>query len=127
MSDTTPRGIRIQVEPEYRADQSDPDRDHYLFAYRIRISNVGEQTATLRSRHWVITNANGHTEEVRGPGVVGEEPELAPGEAFEYVSYCPLNTPVGTMHGSYRMEADSGEHYDAKISVFRLAVPGLLN
>lgn len=122
MSDTLTRGIRITVRPQYMAEQSDPSQDHYLFAYFITIANEGNETVQLRSRHWIITNGEGHTEEVQGPGVVGEQPVLAPGEVYEYNSFCPLNTPVGTMQGSFRMETRNGEGFDAKIEVFRLAL-----
>lgn len=122
MSDTLTRGIRITVRPQYMAEQSDPSQDHYLFAYFITIANEGNETVQLRSRHWIITNGEGHTEEVQGPGVVGEQPVLAPGEVYEYNSFCPLNTPVGTMQGSFRMETGDGESFDAKIEVFRLAL-----
>jgi ApaG protein len=93
----------------------------------VRISNVGNETAQLVSREWVITNAEGEVERVKGPGVVGEQPVLAPGSAFEYSSFCPLKTSVGSMHGSYQMVTDKGDTFDAIIEPFTLAVPNALN
>lgn len=128
MSDTTTRGVRILVRPRFIPEQSDPDNGQWLFAYHITIRNTGEETVQLVSRHWVITNGEGHIEEVRGPGVVGYQPVLRPGEEFEYTSGCPLSTPVGTMHGEFNMVVpDSGEKFDARIEPFRLAVPRALN
>ena len=128
MSDTTTRGVRILVRPRFIPEQSDPDNSQWLFAYHITIRNGGQQTVQLISRHWVITNGEGKVEEVRGPGVVGYQPVLKPGEEFEYTSGCPLTTPVGTMHGEFNMVVPgSGEKFDAKIEPFRLAVPKALN
>lgn len=127
MSDTTTRGIRIQVKSTYLADRSSPKESSYLFMYEVRISNVGGETAQLVSREWVITNAEGEVERVKGPGVVGEQPVLAPGGSFEYRSYCPLKTNVGSMHGSYQMITAGGEQFDAIIAPFTLAVPNALN
>jgi ApaG protein len=128
MSDTTTRGVRILVRPRFIPEQSDPDNGQWLFAYHITIRNLGEQTVQLISRHWVITNGEGKVEEVRGPGVVGYQPILKPGEEFEYTSGCPLTTPVGTMHGEFNMiVSGSGEKFDAVIEPFRLAVPKALN
>ena len=128
MSDTTTRGVRILVRPRFIPEQSDPDNSQWLFAYHITIRNDGQQTVQLISRHWVITNGEGKVEEVRGPGVVGYQPVLKPGEEFEYTSGCPLTTPVGTMHGEFnRVVPGSGEKFDAKIEPFRLAVPRALN
>ena len=128
MSDTITRGVRIVVRPRYLPEQSDSQRGQYLFAYHITIRNEGADTVQLESRHWVITDGEGRVEEVRGPGVVGYQPVLKPGEEFEYTSGCPLPTPVGTMHGSFQMVVQgSGEKFDARISPFRLAVPRLLN
>src|ERR1700741_4398700 len=126
-SDETTRGVRIVVQSRYVPEQSAPDREHWLFAYTVRISNEGDTTVQLVSRHWIITNGEGHVEEVRGPGVVGQQPTLKPGEEFRYTSACPLNTPVGTMHGSFQMVPAGGEAFDAKIEPFRLARPGILN
>ncbi|MDJ0711907.1 MAG: Co2+/Mg2+ efflux protein ApaG [Woeseiaceae bacterium] len=119
--------IRIQVATSYMDDQSEPDADRYVFAYTITIMNDGDEPATLRSRHWVITDANGKVQEVSGDGVVGEQPHLNPGERFRYSSGAVLETPVGAMQGMYRMETDSGDHFDAPIAPFTLAVPGLLH
>lgn len=127
MSDTTTRGIRIQVSSFYDAERSSPQEDYYFFAYQVRITNVGMETAQLLSREWIITNANGEVQKVQGPGVVGEQPVLAPGETFEYTSFCPLNTAVGSMHGSYRMVSGRGESFDAEIAPFSLAVPNAVN
>jgi ApaG protein len=127
VSTTVTRGVRVAVEPRYLPEQSDPNNRHYLFAYQVTIRNEGEQPVQLMSRHWVITNGEGHVEEVRGAGVVGYQPRLAPGEQFQYTSGCPLDTPVGTMHGSFQMVVEGGEKFDAAISPFRLAVPGILN
>lgn len=127
MGDTSTRGVRIIVQPRYLAEQSNPGEDRYLFAYHVVIRNEGEIPVQLLNRHWVITNGDGKVEEVRGPGVVGYQPKLNPGQAFEYTSGCPLDTPVGTMHGSFQMTSEKGDHFDALIDPFRLAVPGCLN
>lgn len=119
--------IRIQVATQYVDDQSEPESDRYVFAYTITISNDGDIAAQLISRHWIITDANGKVQEVIGDGVVGEQPYLNPGEAFEYSSGAVLETPVGAMQGLYRMEADGGFNFDAQIPPFTLAVPGTLN
>lgn len=128
MSNTVTRGIRILVQPRFVPEQSDPADGQYLFAYHITIRNEGSQTVQLLSRHWVITDGEGKVEEVRGPGVVGYQPVLKPGEEFQYTSGCPLGTPVGTMHGEFNMVlAETGERFDARIAPFRLAVPKVLN
>jgi ApaG protein len=127
MSDTTTRGVRVQVQSVFVPDRSAPQDNHYFFAYRVRISNVGAETVHLMSREWVITDANGNVERVQGPGVVGEQPVLEPGESFEYTSFCPLPTAIGSMQGSYQMVAASGERFDAEIAPFSLAVPTALN
>jgi len=127
MSDTTTRGIRIQVKSSYLADRSSTRDSQYLFSYHIRISNVGSETAQLVSREWIITSADGEVERVKGPGVVGEQPVLAPGAAFEYTSYCPLKTTVGSMQGSYQMVTADGETFDAAIAPFTLAAPHALH
>jgi ApaG protein len=116
-------GIRVRVRSQYLPDQSDPSSDRYVFAYTITISNEGARTAQLRTRHWIITDARGSVEEVRGDGVVGEQPRLSPGQSFEYTSGCVLTTPVGTMHGTYRMWCDDGSYFDAVIAPFSLASP----
>jgi len=127
MSDTTTRGIRVQVESFYDEDKSSPDESYYFFAYQVRISNVGHETAQLISREWIITDAQGREQRVQGPGVVGEQPVLSPGETFEYTSFCPLPTPVGTMHGSYQMVTRTGDRFDAAIAPFSLAAPHAVN
>jgi ApaG protein len=127
MSDTTTQGIRVQVESLYDEDRSAPQENYFFFAYRVRISNVGSESAQLLSREWIITDANGYQQQVQGPGVVGEQPVLAPGEEFEYTSFCPLSTPVGSMHGSYRMVRENGDAFDAVIAPFSLAVPHSVN
>jgi len=127
MSETVTRGVRVLVQPRYMPEQSEPSKSHFLFAYHVTIRNESEITVQLLSRHWVITDGEGKVEEVRGPGVVGYQPLLKPGEQFQYTSGCPLGTPVGTMHGSYQMEAEDGSQFDAQIDPFRLAVPRMLN
>ena len=126
-SATTTRGIRIEVRSEYLAERSSPRDGSYLFQYDVRISNVGSETAQLISREWIITNADGEVERVKGPGVIGEQPVLPPGSSFEYTSYCPLKTAVGSMHGSYRMVRPDGLSFEARIAPFTLAVPTALN
>jgi ApaG protein len=126
-SDTTTRGIRIQVSSRYLQERSSPREGTYLFTYHVRISNVGAETAQLVSREWIITNADGEVERVKGPGVVGEQPVLPPGGSFEYDSFCPLKTAVGSMQGSYQMVTVGGEKFDAVIAPFTLAVPNALN
>lgn len=125
MSDTTTLGIRIEVQSEYLADRS--DRETFFFAYHVRISNVGEETAQLVSREWIITDSDGNVERVQGPGVVGDYPVLDSGQSYEYTSFCPLPTPLGTMHGSYTMRTRSGRTFEALIEPFTLAVPGVVN
>lgn len=119
--------LRIQVATQYVDDQSEPDIDRYVFAYTITIKNLSNVPAQLLSRHWLITDANGKVQEVSGDGVVGEQPKLDPGETFRYSSGAILETPVGAMQGSYRMQADDGIDFDAPIPAFTLAVPGVLH
>ena len=126
-SDTTTRGIRIEVQSVYMPERSAPSDGQYLFEYHVRVSNVGDETAQLISREWIITNADGEVERVKGPGVVGEKPVLTPGTSFEYRSFCPLKTSVGSMQGSYQMVTANGDQFDAMISPFTLAVPNALN
>jgi ApaG protein len=116
-------GIRVRVQSHYLADQSSPPDGRYVFAYTITISNEGSATAQLRTRHWIITDGRGTVEEVRGDGVVGEQPRLSPGQSFQYTSGCVLTTPIGTMQGSYRMWKDDGSYFDAQIAPFSLASP----
>ena len=119
--------IEVIVATRFLEDQSIPEDDRYVFAYTIRIVNLGEVPARLLSRHWIITDANGKVQEVRGEGVVGEQPWLRPGEHFEYTSGAVLETPLGTMHGSYQMLADDGTRFDAEISPFTLSIPRTLH
>lgn len=121
------RGIEVAVESSYVPEQSEPDHEQWFFAYRVRIANQGDATVQLLTRHWIITDANGKTEEVRGPGVVGKQPILAPGEAFEYTSACPLGTAFGTMHGTYHMQVRGGDAFDAEIAPFTLAAPNAVH
>jgi len=123
MYSETTRDIKVTVRPVYLEDQSSPAEHHFVWAYHVRIENLGRRTVRLRSRHWRITDANGRLQEVRGPGVVGEQPELKPGEAFEYTSGTPLGTPSGIMVGSYRMEAVDGETFDIAVPAFSLDSP----
>lgn len=123
----SPYRIRVSVETQYLDDQSAPDEDRYVFAYTITIENAGTVAAQLISRHWLITDANDKLQEVRGEGVVGEQPHLKPGEAFRYTSAAMIETPVGTMHGSYQMVADDGQAFDAEISPFSLTMPRVLH
>lgn len=127
MSDTTTNGIRVQVTTKYLAERSAPREQEFWFAYFIRISNVGEETAQLVSRHWIITNADGEEQEVRGEGVVGEQPVLEPGAVYNYNSFCNLKTSVGTMHGEYTMVRPTGDTFEARIAPFTLAIPNALN
>ena len=127
MSDATTRGIQVQIESFYDEERSSPQESYYFFSYRARITNLGAETAQLVSRDWLITDGNGESQRVQGPGVVGEQPVLAPGETFEYTSFCPLPTPVGTMQGSYGMVLASGESFDAEIAPFSLAIPHAVN
>ncbi len=127
MSDTITRGVRVQTEGFFIPERSAPERGYYFFAYRVRISNEGPRRVQLISRRWVITDANGEVKEVQGAGVIGEQPSLEPGQSFEYVSACPLPTPVGAMQGSYQMVYGDGEGFDAEIAPFTLARPGVLN
>jgi ApaG protein len=117
------RGVVVQVKSTFVPEQSQPLQQRWFFAYRIRITNQGEETVQLISRHWIITDANGRIEEVVGPGVVGEQPVLRSGESFEYTSFCPLGTPFGTMRGAYQMTTEDGEEFDAEIAAFDLSEP----
>ena len=123
MSDEVTEGIRVGAAAFYLPQESDPDEDRYAFGYTIVIANEGDRPAQLLSRHWVIIDANGHREEVRGPGVVGETPRLEPGQAFKYQSFCPIKTTWGTMEGSYTMQRDDGEKFEARIGRFYLRLP----
>ena len=127
MSDTTTRGVRVEVKSIFIRERSSIEDEYFFFAYRVKISNVDESVVQLVSRRWVITDGDGQVEEVEGPGVVGEQPLLRSGQSFEYTSFCPLSTPVGTMHGTFQMIGEEGEPFDAVISPFTLAVPGVVN
>jgi ApaG protein len=123
---TNQHKIRVVVDTSYLAEQSNPGERRYVFSYTITIRNEGNVPARLLTRHWIITDSNGKVQEVRGEGVVGEQPYLKPGQGFRYSSGAVLETPVGAMQGSYQMVADDGEQFDAPIAAFRLAMPGLL-
>lgn len=127
MSVTTTNGIRVEVVSAYLPERSSPRQRQYLFAYHVTIANVGEETAQLQSRRWVITDGNGEVQTVEGPGVVGEQPVLEPGTTFDYTSFCPLTTAFGTMHGHYVMIRPGGESFEAQIAPFMLAVPNAVN
>lgn len=115
--------IRVQVVPAYVQDQSDPRESRYFFSYTVEIHNGGHNTIQLISRHWIITDGTGRTEEVQGPGVVGQQPTLEPGDSFQYSSFCPLPTPTGSMEGSYLMMSSRGERFEVQIPRFILAEP----
>ena len=119
--------ISVDVQPAYIAEQSDPMNNQYVFAYTVTIKNTGNIPAKLLTRHWIITDGDGETQEVKGDGVVGENPHLKPGENFRYTSGTMMKTPIGTMHGSYQMIADDGVSFDAEIPSFSLNVPKMLH
>lgn len=123
MYERTTRGIRITVEPRYLENQSRPDDRAFVWAYTIKLANMGADTVTLRTRHWRITDGHGKVQEVRGPGVVGEEPTLKPGQGFQYTSGVPLTTPTGFMVGSYQLETAAGEIFTVDIPAFSLDSP----
>ena len=127
MSTALTNGIFVKVRSQYIPERSSVSGKQYAFAYTVSITNQGDVTARLESRHWIITDATGHVEEVRGPGVVGVQPRLHAGESFEYTSWCVLATPSGEMRGSYQMVTDAGERFDADIAPFLLALPHSLN
>jgi ApaG protein len=120
-------GIRVSVRSAFRPERSDPEKSRWLFAYTVRIANEGGVPAQLVARHWIITDAHGAKEEVVGDGVVGQQPRLEPGQHFEYTSFCVLQTPHGSMRGSYRMLRDDGATFEARIAPFPLLVPGTVN
>lgn len=124
---TMTQQINVDVDTLYIESESSPVNSQYVFAYTITITNTGTEAAKLMTRHWVITDANGHIEEVRGDGVVGEQPHLKPGEGFQYTSGAVLKTPIGTMSGSYQMVTDSGNNFDAEIPEFILSSPRTLH
>ena len=119
--------IKVEVETAFLPEQSAPQDNRYVFSYTITIRNEGPVAARLLTRHWIITDANGKVQEVRGDGVVGEQPHLKPGQGFRYSSGTVIETPVGAMQGSYQMEDDDGGRFDAPVAPFRLAMPGILN
>ncbi len=127
MSRAVTQGIRVTVRSTFRPERSSAAKGRFLFKYDVEIANEGSRAATLRSRHWIITDAGGATEEVKGDGVVGHQPHLEPGERFEYSSFCILRTPHGTMRGRYHMVRDDGVPFEAEIAPFTLVVPGTLN
>jgi ApaG protein len=126
-SEALTRGVRVYVEARYSPDHSDPRKSEWFFLYTITISNEGPETVQLLNRHWVITDASGVVEQVRGPGVVGHQPVLRQGEKFEYTSGCPLKTPFGSMQGSYEMSLENGERFLADVAPFALREPGALH
>ena len=120
-------GILIRVRPSYLAGQSDPEAGRWVWAYQVEIVNLSGSTGQLMARRWTITDAHGHVEEVRGPGVVGEQPVIAEGETFRYQSGVPLATPLGVMEGSYTLQDESGQQFEVPIAPFTLAVPHIIN
>lgn len=127
MSDTTTQGIRVQVKAAFWPERSLPEAGQWAFTYTVVLSNTGSDAATLRERFWLITDAEGHEEEVRGPGVVGRQPLLSPGDSFEYTSWAMLRTPFGTMRGRYRFVRPDGTSFEAEIGEFALAQPHAVN
>jgi ApaG protein len=123
MYSETTRAIKVTVRPFYLEQHSSPADSHYVWAYHVRIENEGAETVQLRNRHWQIIDAQGRQQEVRGPGVVGEQPVLAPGESFEYTSSCPLPTSSGFMVGDYEMETNMGENFLVRVPAFSLDTP----
>ena len=127
MSNTETEGVRVTVKAAFWPERSSPDNNQWAFTYAVTVKNEGTRAATLRARHWVITDANGRVEEVRGEGVVGKQPRLESGDSFEYTSWAMLRTPFGTMRGEYVMERIDGSRFDAKIGEFVLTQPNALN
>ena len=126
-SESVTRNISVRVESHYDPKRSEPGNERWFFVYTVRIANEGSDTVQLISRHWIITDANGEVEEVRGPGVIGEQPVLERDQSFEYSSGCPLGTSFGTMHGTYQMVTLNGEHFDVEIAPFALSLPHAIN
>ncbi len=122
-SEAITRGVRVSVRSRYAPEQSRPQDHEWVFIYTVRISNEGSETVQLLTRHWIITDGSGETKEVRGPGVVGQQPVLSPGQSFEYTSKSSIATPFGSMHGTYQMMTASGERFDAEIAPFALSEP----
>jgi ApaG protein len=127
MAENTRYEFSVSPKVTFLADQSDPDKNHYVFAYTITVTNTGSVAAQLVSRHWIITDAENHVQEVKGQGVVGKQPVLKPGESFEYTSGTSIPTAVGTMRGSYRMVAEDGLAFDVPIAPFTLSIPRTLH
>jgi ApaG protein len=127
MNEEMSKKVQVEADVTYQEEDSSPEDEVYVFSYEITIRNLNPFSVQLLSRHWIITDANGKTEEVRGPGVVGEQPVIAPGEDYTYTSFCPLKTPVGSMQGSYQMTTKEGQNFDAIITPFTLAIPGTLH
>jgi ApaG protein len=127
MSDAVTDNIRVEVLSRYSPENSHPLQDEWVFEYTVRVTNQGSDTVQLISRHWIITDALDHVEEVKGPGVVGEQPVLAPGESFKYSSWCPLKTPMGTMRGTYQMARAGGAQFDIQIAPFGLKAKYTVN
>jgi len=127
MTEDSTYTIEVQVQARFVADQSEPQANRYVFAYTVQLRNAGRVPARLLTRHWMITDANGRVQEVRGDGVIGEQPWMRPGDRFEYTSGAVLETPVGTMGGSYQMLADDGTRFDAPIPTFTLSIPRTLH
>ena len=126
-SEAVTNNVRVEVESQYAPERSQPFQNQWFFHYTVRISNEGDEAVQLLSRHWIITDGNGKIEQVKGPGVVGEQPMLRPGEHFEYTSGCVLETPRGSMEGSYQMLRSDGTEFDATIAPFALMLPYSLN
>ena len=126
-SEAVTEGLRVEVSAQYSREHSNPTGNQWFFLYKIRISNESSETCQLLSRHWIIRNATGKVEEVRGAGVVGKQPVLGPGESFEYTSGCPLDTPFGSMEGTYLMVTENGTRFDAEIARFELREPGAIH
>ena len=126
-SNATTRGVRVRVKSQYHPERSRPAESERFFSYAITITNEEKVTVRLLTRHWIITDSNGRVQEIRGPGVVGQQPVLATGQSFEYTSFCPLKTSFGTMHGTYQMVTDNGETFDAEIAPFQLGQPYSIN
>ena len=120
MSEAVTRDIRVEVMSQHSAEHSQPLRDDWVFQYTVRITNQGSETVQLLSRHWIITDAFENTKDIQGPGVVGEQPTLGPGQSFQYSSWCPLKTPTGMMHGTYQMASAGGDRFDIAIAPFAL-------
>ena len=122
-SEAVTNNVRVEVESQYSAERSQPFQSHWFFHYTVRITNEGDETVQLLSRHWITTDANGQVQEVKGPGVVGEQPVLRPGESFQYTSGWPLKTSAGVLRGTYQMVSEGGAHFDAEIAPFALKEP----